>query len=144
MRWLSLFLACQRLSSGTNLRECEDQSWFKVQAVPVFRFDWCKIFSLTPRGSYTPGWRPLPYPYGETNERRTLIITSQHCNISILAAPSPCNAFPHNAWVINRFIYIHDPARCRALPSTGTVYSYTIHAVCLCISCLPIILCIAL
>jgi hypothetical protein len=20
-------------------RECEDQSWFKVQAVPVFRFD---------------------------------------------------------------------------------------------------------
>jgi hypothetical protein len=28
MRWLNLFLA-------------EDQSWFKVQAVPVFRFDWC-------------------------------------------------------------------------------------------------------
>jgi hypothetical protein len=24
---------------GTNLRECEDQSWFKVQAVPVFLFD---------------------------------------------------------------------------------------------------------
>jgi hypothetical protein len=24
---------------GTNLRECEDQSCFKVQAVPVFRFD---------------------------------------------------------------------------------------------------------
>jgi hypothetical protein len=22
---------------GTNLRECEDQSWFKVQAVPVCR-----------------------------------------------------------------------------------------------------------
>jgi hypothetical protein len=22
----------------TNLRECEDQTWFKVQAVPVFRF----------------------------------------------------------------------------------------------------------
>jgi hypothetical protein len=28
--------ACQHLSSGTNLRECEDQSWFKVQAVPCF------------------------------------------------------------------------------------------------------------
>jgi hypothetical protein len=26
------------LNSGTNLRECEDQSWFKVQMVPVFRF----------------------------------------------------------------------------------------------------------
>jgi hypothetical protein len=24
---------------GMNLRECEDQSWFKVQAVPVFCFD---------------------------------------------------------------------------------------------------------
>jgi hypothetical protein len=31
---LSLFLACQHLNSGTNLRECEDQSWFKVQAAP--------------------------------------------------------------------------------------------------------------
>jgi hypothetical protein len=34
MRWLNLFLACQYLNSGTYLRECEDQSWFKVQAVP--------------------------------------------------------------------------------------------------------------
>jgi hypothetical protein len=48
MRWLSLFLACQHLSSGTNLRECEDQSWFKVQAVPVFPFDSCKMFSCAP------------------------------------------------------------------------------------------------
>jgi hypothetical protein len=24
---------------GINLRECEDQSWLKVQAVPVFRYD---------------------------------------------------------------------------------------------------------
>jgi hypothetical protein len=29
---------------GANLRECEDQSWFNVQAVPVIRFDWCKTF----------------------------------------------------------------------------------------------------
>jgi hypothetical protein len=34
-----MFLACQHLHSGTNLSECEDQSWFKVQAVPVFRFE---------------------------------------------------------------------------------------------------------
>jgi hypothetical protein len=27
------------LNSGTKLRECEDQSWFEVQAVAVFRFD---------------------------------------------------------------------------------------------------------
>jgi hypothetical protein len=24
---------------GTNVCECEDQSWFKVKAVPVFSFD---------------------------------------------------------------------------------------------------------
>jgi hypothetical protein len=27
------------LNSATNLRECKDQSWFKVRGVPVFRFD---------------------------------------------------------------------------------------------------------
>jgi hypothetical protein len=27
--------------SGTNLRECEDQSRFKAQTVPVFRSDLC-------------------------------------------------------------------------------------------------------
>jgi hypothetical protein len=48
MRWLSLFLACQHLNSGTNLRECEDQSCFKFQAVPVFRFDKCTLFWRTP------------------------------------------------------------------------------------------------
>jgi hypothetical protein len=31
-------VACQHLSSETNLRECEDQSCFEVQAVPVFPF----------------------------------------------------------------------------------------------------------
>jgi hypothetical protein len=55
MRWMSLFLACQHLNYGTNLREWDDQSWFKVQAVPVFRIDWCKMFSRT------PGWRPVLY-----------------------------------------------------------------------------------
>lgn len=39
MRQLTLFLARQQLNSGKNLRECEDQSWLRVQAVPVFRFD---------------------------------------------------------------------------------------------------------
>jgi hypothetical protein len=48
LRWLSLLLAYQRLNSGANLRECEDQSWFKIQAVPVFRFDLCKMYSYTP------------------------------------------------------------------------------------------------
>jgi hypothetical protein len=43
MRWLSLFLTCQHPNSGTNLRECEDQSWFKAQAVPVFSFDWYRV-----------------------------------------------------------------------------------------------------
>jgi hypothetical protein len=35
-------------NSGRNLRECEDQSWLKLQAVPVFRFECCKMFSRTP------------------------------------------------------------------------------------------------
>jgi hypothetical protein len=39
MRLLSIFLACQHLSSGTDLRDCQDQNWYEVQAVPVFRFD---------------------------------------------------------------------------------------------------------
>jgi hypothetical protein len=38
---------------GANLRECEDQSLFKVQAVPVFRFDLFKKFSRTPGGRVT-------------------------------------------------------------------------------------------
>jgi hypothetical protein len=40
---------------------CEDQSRFKVQAVPMFRFDWRKILSLTLGGTRTPGWRPLAW-----------------------------------------------------------------------------------
>jgi hypothetical protein len=50
------------LSSATNFRECEDRNWFKVQAVPVIRFDGCKlfrlplkIFSRTPRDTSTTG-----------------------------------------------------------------------------------------
>jgi hypothetical protein len=54
-----LFLACLHLNSGTNLPECEDHSWFKVQAVPVFRFNCCKMFSRAPRSALTPGCRPL-------------------------------------------------------------------------------------
>jgi hypothetical protein len=57
MRWLSSFLACQHLNSGTNLRECGDQSSFKVQAVPVFRFDW------------TPGYTQLFYTIGSASHR---------------------------------------------------------------------------
>jgi hypothetical protein len=47
MRWPSLLLGRQYPSSGTNLRECEDQSRFKVQGVPVFRFDRCEVFPRT-------------------------------------------------------------------------------------------------
>jgi hypothetical protein len=36
-------LICQRLNSGTNLRECEDQSWFKVQAVPKDVFVYTRL-----------------------------------------------------------------------------------------------------
>jgi hypothetical protein len=35
MRRLSLFLACQHLSSWTNLRVCEEQNWFKVRCFRV-------------------------------------------------------------------------------------------------------------
>jgi hypothetical protein len=38
MRILGLFLACQHLNSGMNLRECEDQSRFNVQAIPVLAY----------------------------------------------------------------------------------------------------------
>jgi hypothetical protein len=30
--------------------------WFKVQAVSVFRFDWCKVCSRTPGSACTPCW----------------------------------------------------------------------------------------
>jgi hypothetical protein len=46
---------CQHLNSGTNLRECEDQSWFNAQAVPVFRFD-ARCFLMRPKmSSRSPG-----------------------------------------------------------------------------------------
>jgi hypothetical protein len=33
-------MACQHLISGTNLSECDDQNWFKVEAIPVLSFCW--------------------------------------------------------------------------------------------------------
>jgi hypothetical protein len=42
-----MFLVCQNLNSGKNLRECEDQSWVKIQAVHVFRFD-VRCFRIFP------------------------------------------------------------------------------------------------
>jgi hypothetical protein len=47
MIWLSLFLACQHLSLGMNIHECEDQSWFNVQEVPVFVID-VRCFRIPP------------------------------------------------------------------------------------------------
>jgi hypothetical protein len=44
---LSLFLACQHLSLKSNLRECEDQSWFKVIAVsPGYAYPRLKTTAL--------------------------------------------------------------------------------------------------
>jgi hypothetical protein len=83
MRWLSLFLACQHLCSEMNLRECEDQSWFDVQAVPVFHFDWCKLFvkyhwsSLSVCSGSPPSWlfystNPRPWKFRGTEETRNI------------------------------------------------------------------------
>jgi hypothetical protein len=53
---INAVLACNErteLVSGLlappNPRECEDHSWIKVQAVPVFRFDSCKMSARTPQ-----------------------------------------------------------------------------------------------
>jgi hypothetical protein len=53
-------MACQLFNSGPNLCYYEDQSWFKVQAVSVFLFNRCKIFSrdrLCDRVVRVPGYR---------------------------------------------------------------------------------------
>jgi hypothetical protein len=80
MRWLSLFLACQHLKWETNLRECEDQSWFKVQAFPVFRFYWCKMFLCAPVCARTVGWRPL---HQNTTSSVPILSSSSICNLII-------------------------------------------------------------
>jgi hypothetical protein len=53
VRWLNSCLACQHLNSGMILRESEYHSWIEVQAVAVFRFDWCIVFSRTPLNVFT-------------------------------------------------------------------------------------------
>jgi hypothetical protein len=57
-------VACERLSSRTNLRECEDQSWFEVQAVPVLRFDSYNIFAC-PWGYAHPRLKTIGVGHGE-------------------------------------------------------------------------------
>jgi hypothetical protein len=54
-KMIELVSGCQYLNLGINLREGEDQSLFTVQAVPLFRYDWCKMSSRTRGGSHTPG-----------------------------------------------------------------------------------------
>jgi hypothetical protein len=71
MRWLSFLLACQHLNSGTNLGECGDRSWFKVQGSSgscVSFWLMQNVFAHS-RGTNTPGWRPLvqrvsTFPHG--------------------------------------------------------------------------------
>jgi hypothetical protein len=44
---------------GTNLRECEDQSWFKVQAVPYDVFSYPRLKAtgvIKVLFPYFPGW----------------------------------------------------------------------------------------
>jgi hypothetical protein len=60
MRLMSFFLVCQEVLSSMNLGECEDQIWFKVQAVPLFvmiEVRWfrvpCKMSWPTTRGTRT-------------------------------------------------------------------------------------------
>jgi hypothetical protein len=45
---IELFLACQRLNSGMNLRECEDQSWFKFQWLVCFVLIDVRCFRVPP------------------------------------------------------------------------------------------------
>jgi hypothetical protein len=55
MRLLSLFLVCRHLCAGTNLRECEDQSRVKLQAVQEEVF-FNAVRSLRVfGGTHTPG-----------------------------------------------------------------------------------------
>jgi hypothetical protein len=92
MRWLSLFLACQHLRTGTNLRECEDQSWFKVQAVPVFRLD---LFFRVHQG--------YAYLWLETwNYKRVLgDVAMKNCKNAPVTIREPPNGFPWNLVLMN-------------------------------------------
>jgi hypothetical protein len=65
---LGLFLSCQHLSPRANLRECEDQSWFRFKQFLCFVLIDVRCFRVplspkmsprTPEGTHTPGWRPL-------------------------------------------------------------------------------------
>jgi hypothetical protein len=82
MRWLSLFLACQHLNSGTNVRECEDQSWFKVQAVPVFVLIDVRCVSVPPKMTlHTSGWRETVFRQSSTLYHRhneTILFIADH------------------------------------------------------------------
>jgi hypothetical protein len=87
MRRLSLFLACQHLISGTNPPEREDQSWFKVQEAPVFRFNLCKVFLSTqveaPSGLFRTNWM-------------NCILEGVHCyEISLIYGPQVKKCFSH-------------------------------------------------
>jgi hypothetical protein len=101
MRWLSLYLACQHLNSASNLRECEDQSWFKVQAVPVFRFDSCKIcVSYHPRCLQVfPGLRVSQVEYHVSTLTQVKVHVTSECltimniGVTVFCDLTPCRLF---------------------------------------------------
>jgi hypothetical protein len=60
-----MFLACQHLNLETNARECEDHSWFKVQAVTVSILINVRCFHIPPVEDHC---------YSVNNSSKTLLI----------------------------------------------------------------------
>jgi hypothetical protein len=75
-----LFLACQHLSSGTDVQECEDQSWFKVRVVPVFHFDVRYLHIPQVKGHWYKG-------FGLGGQKWALT-QLKHCNLLLLSPSS--------------------------------------------------------
>jgi hypothetical protein len=70
------------LCSVTNLRVCEDQSWLKVQAVPVFRFDLYNMISCTPYDDFEYPWWYV-YPRLKTTDLEYVGASTSHNPINL-------------------------------------------------------------
>jgi hypothetical protein len=75
-----LFLTCQHLSSGTNLRECENQNWFKVQEVLVLILIDIRRFRLPPK-MFSRALGGYAY-----SRLRTTVLNSRHIDDGELAS----------------------------------------------------------
>jgi hypothetical protein len=77
-----LFLACQNLNSGKYLDKCEDQSWLKVQAVPVFLSIDVRYFHLPPKTfSRTLGGVRMPQFEDHCYIPQTLLFITLGCSV---------------------------------------------------------------